>query len=303
MKILILTFVVITGLGTTLVQIGCKAKNAGSTTEKAVERPEDQPNRSAIVEALPAKVEASPSKELPTIQIAIDATASSDFSVLTPSVESLRQAIESARTSKIAVVRLGEGGKSSWAGSVQNFELPLLPAGSFDAEAAVNAMEQKCRKRLRCREQRLQTMEVDFNSSKNEQTTDTNKARRSKSLEMADHLLASPKGFASCTNMIEFRDRLISDGYKLVVFYTDGDHECATSLTTKRFDPEVKVLILQMPLKSESSGSSFSKRTIALQKIFVGEGVTVMPVVSADDKVLRNFFRGETLQQIAAISK
>jgi len=280
-KILAYVLVLIFVAGGSIVLTNCKNKVNIVKTESAPEKTVVESEKSVIEPEM---------KELLPVEIGIDHTASSDLTVLKPSVEILRKAIEVQQIPKIAVARLGEGGKSSWAESLKLFQMTLIPTGIFDVTAAENSIEQKCRTRLRCRQERLKKMREDFDSMKAEKMKSALTERGGKSHEIADLILEPPKGEAQCSDLIGFRDRLFSDAYKRVVFYSDGLHDCATPISTKRFAPDVKVLILQLPVKGENSGVAFAERTKMLQQIFTGDGVTIMPVVSANEETFKKFF-------------
>lgn len=223
------------------------------------------------------------------LELAIDQTASGDMTVLKPVVEALMQAVEAQHVMKVGTVRLGEGGKTSFAGTVQVFDLPLPPSGTFDAQAEEKKIEQSCWARLRCREERINKARDKFESELQEKTRQAAAQRHHKSLEIADLLLAPPLGAATCTNVIGFRDRLLTDGYRLIVLITDGDHTCQSEFDTKRFPADRRILILQLPLKGETSEEAFGARTRRLQEIFVGEAVSVIPAVTADRDLLARF--------------
>lgn len=282
MRVVILVLTIIFGLGSVVViQSGCKPKGQATRTIAAQENPANQTEKPDVVE--------TQTKDLLPFQIGIDQTASGDSAVLEASVENLRKTVELRRIGKVSVVRLGEGGKTSWAQSARSFNLPLPPTEVFDATAVDGKIEQSCRARLKCRQERLEKMRQDFEKSQTEKRNAAQTERRAKSQEIADLLLLPPKGTAACTDLVDFRDRLLADGYKLIVFYTDGDHDCPAEITTKSFPPDVKVLVLQLPLKGENSGASFAERTKVLERIFSGDGVTVTPVVSADEKTFVQF--------------
>jgi hypothetical protein len=285
MRIIILVLTIVFGLGGVVVlQSGCKSKSKAARTIAAQENPANQIEK-------PVVEEKTRTKESAPVQIGIDQTASGDATVLETSIENLREMVELQRTPKVAVVRLGEGGKTSWAQSAQLFNLPLPPIEVFDAAAADGKIEQSCRTRLKCRQERLQKMREEFDSLQAEKRKAAQTERRAKSQEIADLLLLPAKGTAPCTDLVDFRDRLLADGYKLIVFYTDGDHDCPAEITTKSFPPDVKVLVLQLPLKGENSGAAFAERTKVLERIFSGDGVTVTPVVSADENTFAQFLQ------------
>jgi len=283
MKNLVILIMIVFAAGAISVQTGCKMKNKVAKTVVASENPNGQSDKPIV--------ESKPEAETPSAEIAIDQTSSSDLSVLNPSAENLRKSVENSQISKVAAVRLGEGGKISWAANLQNFNLPLIPTETFDASAAENSMAQRCRAKLKCREERLEKMRKDFEIMQADKIKTAQTERGEQSHQIVDFITAPTKGSAECTDLINFRDRLISDGFKRVIFYTDGDHECPTPITTKRFAPDAKVIVLQMPLKGENSGAAFTERTKVLEQIFTGDGVTVMPVVSADREVFDKFLR------------
>lgn len=283
MKNLVILIMIVFAAGAISIQTGCKMKNKVAKTVIAGEKPDGQSDKPII--------ESKPEAEMPSAEIAIDETSSGDLSVLDSSIENLRQSVENSQISKVAGVRLGEGGKTSWAANLQTFNFPLIPTQTFDAKAAENSMEQRCWAKLKCREERIEKMREDFDITQAGKIKDAQTERGEQSHKIVDFIVAPTKGSAECTDLINFRDRLISDGFKRVIFYTDGNHDCSTPITAKRFAPDVKVLVLQMPLKGENSGAAFTERTKILEQVFTGDGVIVMPVVSADREVFDKFLQ------------
>jgi hypothetical protein len=154
----------------------------------------------------------------------------------------------------------------------------------FDVRAAETTLDQSCRARLRCRKERLERLEKEFNRSKTERGDFANSQRKEKVTDIADAVLAHSAGAAACSDIIEFRDRMMSDHYGRLVIYTDGQHTCKSPITSKRFPPNRRVLVVQLPLTGEKTGSAFAARTELLKKIFVGDGVNIVPSVSLTEK-------------------
>lgn len=239
--------------------------------------------------ASPSPFDARRANEPVAVEVALDATASSDLSVLQPVVEALIRTIEEQPVAKVGVVRLGEEGKTSWAENLRIFDLLVLPTDVFDEGGAERSIEQSCWARLRCRQQRLEKLRHDHDLSLADRTKEATADRKARSLEIADRLLAPLSGEATCSDIVGFRDRLITDGYKLIILITDGDHSCQTEIDTKRFHADAKVLVLQMPLKGERADTSFHARTKQLQDIFVGNSIKIVPAVSANRELFLKF--------------
>ena len=281
MKIIAFLLSVVLAFSAVTVRIGCGAK---AEQPKAVKNVECNSYKSDVIDYSTGE-----SIILPAVEIVVDETDSSDYTILKPKLNDLGKSIETKRISQVVSLRLGEGGQTAWAtaGNVSN--LPLSITGGFNENAALDKMEQRCVTRLPCREQRLEKMRQCFGISKTEKNKTIDSQRQLEINQITDFLLAPPKGAAPCSDLSEFRDRLVSDGFKRVIVFSDGWHDCKTPIAVKTFSPDVKVLVLIMPLPNEHSGPAFAERKASLQKIFNGENVVIMPAASATTETFNKF--------------
>lgn len=219
---------------------------------------------------------------------AVDVTSSGDDRPVRSTLERAGVVLLNSGVCRLLVIRLGEGGESVWSTPAKNFDLPLIPMDVFDQGAAEQAMPPACRARLKCREERLAKLRSAFGEEKNKRTDAATNERKRLIQEAIDFAAAKPNGIAACSDMIAFADRILGDGFRRFLLITDGEHDCKSQIEHRSFAPGVKGLVLQLEVKGANGNSGFRKRAEVLQKIFGGEQVTVTPLVSVSDSIVRS---------------
>jgi hypothetical protein len=217
----------------------------------------------------------------------VDDTGSSSNGGLPQTTDYIKAAlIVSEFLSFVDVFNIGGNGKQSWEANRQHFDFPVKPVNQFnEVEAKALAKKNGCGSRLACINREVENARIQAEVVYQEEITAYNEERNNVIQKVGNAILQIPVKSPSCSDIQEQAELIAQSSSELVIWLTDGAHNCKTAFTGVEFKNKA-VLIGVLPLNNEVAGS-FGKRFAELSAKF--PNAQVKPINSFNKQMIIDF--------------